>query len=93
MQRKVRSFTPKSEDVFIRQQVHALPQVALLIHSHALSQMMGFLIISIVEKNTKALTARSVLTVSAMLVTADEGEIFGPSHLSPGKATEIKQHL
>ena len=89
MQRKLHGSTPKAEDVSIWQQVHAVPHVGLLVHSLDLLQKMG-LIISMIDENTKALTARSVLAVSAMLVPMDEVDIFNPSQLNPSRAVEIK---
>ena len=89
MQRKLHGFTAKAEDVSVWQQVHKLPRLGLLVHSLDLLQKMG-LIISIVDEDTKALTARSMLSVSAMLVPMDEVDIFDPTQLHPSRALEIK---
>ena len=70
--------------------MHVLPQGGLLVHSLDLSQKMA-LIISVVDENTKALTARSVLKASAILVPTDEAELFDPSQLRTGRAIEIKR--
>ena len=63
----------------------------MLVPSLDVLQKISFPIVSIVDEYTKALTAFSVLTVSAMLLYVDEGEIFDPSQLSASKATEIKR--
>ena len=73
MQRKVHGFTLKSEDVLIWQQVHAPSHMSFLVHRLDILQDTHFLIVSIVDEYTKALTALSVLTVSAILVSVDEG--------------------
>ena len=64
--------------------------MGLLVHSLDLLHKMA-LIISVVVENTKALTTRSALKVSAMLVPIDEAETFDPSQLRTGRAIEIKR--
>ena len=89
MQRKLHGSTPCAEDTSVWQQLHALPQAGLIVHSLDTLQKMG-LIFSTISTDLKALTARSVLTVSAMLVPIAEVDIFDPTELDSNRAIKIE---
>ena len=83
------NYTPYAENTSVWQQLHALPHTCLLVHSLDLLQNLG-LIVTAISSESGALTARSVLTVSATLVPITEVDIFNPSWLHPNRAIKIE---
>ena len=79
-----------AKDISIWQQVHAVPYAGLLVHSLDLLRDRGLVVSIINEKSKGALTARSVLAISAELVPIGEADIFDSSQLDPSKAVDIK---
>ena len=80
--------TPSAEEISVWLQVRALPRTCLLVDSLDLFQHLG-LIVETMSQESRSLTARAVLTISAMLVPIIEVDIFTPSRLHPNTAVEI----
>ena len=89
MQKTLHGATPNNADVSAWQQAHAMGRIGLLVHSLDNLQKMG-LLVQIIDDQTETITARSVLTISAMLVPASEIDIFNPSRLDPDRGLLIE---
>ena len=88
-QKSIHGSIPNEVNTRVWQQVHALTQVGLLVHSLDTLQKMGLLVI-ILDSGNESLTARSVLTLSAMLVPVHEVDIFDPTKLDPRRGLRIR---